>query len=89
MIGPHGDAGSRTQPIVESGRPAPPLDPLMDAVRFGVPRDYRLVPMVTPATVECARGCGWSLAVSTLSAMPTEIREQLRGDNYICRIGDD
>jgi len=29
------------------------------------------------AVVECARGCGWKLRVATLSALPTDARDQL------------
>jgi hypothetical protein len=50
-----------------------------DVLNFIVPVGYRLVRAEAPATVECERGCGWQLRLATLSALPTEARDQLFG----------
>ena len=44
---------------------------------FGVPVGYRLVTTGTPATVDCACGCGWTVPLGTLSGMPEDVREHL------------
>lgn len=73
---PTAPAGSIAQPFPASAPSSSVLES-NDVVTFGVPGGYRLVPRGMPLTVECARGCGWTLAVSTLSAMPADLRDHL------------
>jgi hypothetical protein len=46
-------------------------------VTFNIPAGYRLAMTGTPATVECACGCGWTVPLGTLSGMPADVREHL------------
>ena len=48
-----------------------------DTLNFAVPPGCRLTSVDTHAVVECERGCGWKLYVTTLSGLPTGAREQL------------
>ena len=68
-------SGSTTPPLLE--RPSSPPESLEDVVTFGVPVGYRLVTTGTPATVDCACGCGWTVPLGTLSGMPEDVREHL------------
>jgi hypothetical protein len=68
-------AGSTTPPLFD--RPSSRADSLEDVATFEVPVGYRLAMTGAPATVECACGCGWSVAVGTLSGMPATVREHL------------
>jgi hypothetical protein len=47
-----------------------------DTLTFTVPDGYR-VTSTGQAAVECERGCGWKLYVSTLSGLSNDAREQL------------
>jgi hypothetical protein len=70
-------SGLPPQPPPGPERPSPRRESLKDVVTFGVPVGYRLATTGTAATVECTCGCGWTLAVATLSAMPADARAHL------------
>jgi hypothetical protein len=48
-----------------------------DQIPFLLPTGYRIVGADATASVECARGCGWTLRVATLAALPSDARNQL------------
>ena len=48
-----------------------------DVLNFALPAGYRVASVESAATVECERGCGWKLRVATLSALPSDARDQL------------
>lgn len=50
---------------------------MTDALNFAVPAGYRVASANTGTVVECARGCGWKLHVTTLSALSSDARDQL------------
>lgn len=46
-------------------------------VDFTVPAGYRVGSAGPQTTVECERGCGWRLYITTLSGLSGETRDQL------------
>lgn len=50
---------------------------MSDVLSFTLPAGYHVTAAEADAVVECARGCGWKMRVATLSALPTDARDQL------------
>jgi hypothetical protein len=48
-----------------------------DVLNFTLPAGYHVAPADTASVVECERGCGWKMRVSTLAALPDQARDQL------------
>jgi hypothetical protein len=42
-----------------------------------VPIGYRVISMEAEASVECERGCGWRIRLTTLAGLPRAARDQL------------
>ncbi len=50
---------------------------MSNVLSFTLPAGYHLAGPGANAVVECGRGCGWTMRVATLSALPNEARDQL------------
>ena len=48
-----------------------------DVVNLGLPAGYRVADTESGTAVECERGCGWRMRITTVSALPSEARERL------------
>ena len=50
---------------------------MTDVLNLAGPAGYLVVSPAAEAVVECQRGCGWKMRVTTLSALPDDARDQL------------
>jgi|1185.fasta_scaffold1040386_2 hypothetical protein len=50
---------------------------MSDVLNFALPVGFRIGSAEAQSAVECERGCGWTMRVNTLGALPDDARDQL------------